>query len=58
MAVGLSSEDKRAIALRGLHRAKSDDATGARSDLEAAIAGPLDRELKARVDAEFARLRR
>jgi tetratricopeptide (TPR) repeat protein len=58
MAVGLSSEDRRALALRGLHRAKSDDDAGARSDLEAAIAGPLDRDLKERVIAEVARLRR
>jgi serine/threonine-protein kinase len=58
MAVGLSSEDRRALALRGLHRAKSDDVAGARVDLEAAIAGPLDRDLKERVIAEVARLRR
>ena len=58
MAVGLSSEDRRALALRGLHRAQSDDAAGARGDLEAAIAGPLDRDLKERVLAEVARLRR
>jgi tetratricopeptide (TPR) repeat protein len=58
MAVGLSSEDKRALALRGLHRATTDDVDGARSDLEVAIAGPLDRDLKARVVAELAKHRR
>jgi tetratricopeptide (TPR) repeat protein/predicted Ser/Thr protein kinase len=58
MAVGLSSEDRHALALRGLHRAESGEDAGARADLEAAIAGPLDRNLKERVIAEVARLRR
>jgi hypothetical protein len=58
MAVELSSEDRRALALRGLHRAKSGEDTGARTNLELAIAGPLDRDLKARVLAEVDRLRR
>jgi hypothetical protein len=55
---GLSTENRRALALRGIHRAKSVDVAGARSDLEAAIAGPIDRDLMERVIAKVARSRR